>query len=495
MAPPADHDCPWREEAERLAKKVADQDARFEAMAAKMAALERHVLGPKSERMPSVASELAREKTSEEDRAKKRAQAKDRRRQNAQLKAGLRSEQIHHPVAAEQRRCPHCGTGDSLRPLGDGEVATVYEYVPGHFIRQEHVREKLACRCGQHVVTAEPPVKPWEKGQYGPGFIAHVVTTKCGDSVPHYRLEKQCRRVGIPIARSTITHLFHAAAELLAPLCRRLMERIRTADVVQADETSLKVLAEKRRGYVWTFLADKLVGYRFSVDRSGQTPSQLLGGTKGTLVVDAYTGYNEVTKVDGRTRSGCLAHCRRKFFESLQSAPEEARRALELILDVYRVEHEAAERRIVRTAEHLALRKSRGKAAMDAFKAWLDEQAGKHLPKGPMAVAVRYALNNWTELTRFLDDVRVPVDNNNAERALKVVALGRRNFLFVHHKKSGENLAGLYSLLATCEANQVEPIGYLKDVLVRVHTHPHSKIDELLPDAWRPPDQLAAPPP
>jgi transposase len=312
---------------------------------------------------------------------------------------------------------------------------------------------------------------------------------KCADSIPLHRLAKQYQRLGIPMSRSTLTDLFHAAAEKVAPLSQRLLQRVAQADIVQADETSMMMQRPNRRGFVWTFIAENLIAYRFSPDRSGETPQQVLGGTHGTLVVDAYTGYNRVTDVEGRERSSCLAHARRKFFEALP-APE-ARRGMELILDVYRVEHEAKAQGIVRTPAHLALRQTKGRQAMDAFKAWLDDEKDKHAPKTPLAVAIGYARNRGETLTRFLDDVRIPLDNNASERALRVVALGRKNFLFVGDPESGANLAGLYSLVATCDANDVDPVAYLQDVMLRVDTHPASRIDELLPDRWQEPVTIA----
>jgi transposase len=214
------------------------------------------------------------------------------------------------------------------------------------------VQEKSACRCGEYIATAAPPRKPFEGGRYGAGFVAHLVVSKCADSIPLHRLAKQYQRLGIPMSRSTITDQFHAAAEKLAPLSRRLLEIVARSDIVQADETSMMMQRPHRRGFVWTFLADDLIAYRFSPDRSGETPRAVLGGTLGTLVVDAYTGYNRVTDVEGRERASCLAHVRRKFFDALGTAPAEARRALDLILDVYRVEHEAKERGILPWGSH-----------------------------------------------------------------------------------------------------------------------------------------------
>lgn len=493
---PDDHLCAWRDEAVRLKARLdqaftqleqtttAFEEAsdKLDALSAHVEALERRLFGPKSEKLPPVASELSRER-SKEDAEERRLAALERRKQRRAEKARLRTETVLHHVAPEDRLCPRCGGGD-FSALGDGKKSVVFEYVPGYFVRQEHVRETLACRCGGHVVVADGPLKPVEKGHYGPGFLAHLVVSKCADSIPLHRLAKQYQRLGIPMSRSTLTDLFHAAATSVRPLSDRLAELVAAEEIVQADETPMKMQNQKTKGYVWAFLSGDLISYRFSPNRSGQTPASVLGGTTGTLVVDAYTGYNRVTDVDGRERAGCLAHVRRKFFDALGAAPEAARQALDLILDIYRVEHVARAQGIVRTPQHLEMRLTDGRTAMDRLHAWLVEHKELHPPKGPLGGAIRYALNQWDYLVRFLDDVRIPLDNNASERALRVVALGRKNYLFVGHEDAGDNLAGLYSLVATCEANDVDPVAYLTDVLIRVHTHPASRIDEILPHLW-----------
>jgi transposase len=480
MGPPADdHDCGWKTRATDLEAKLEETSAKLEEVAAKMAAMERRILGPKSEKLPAIDREVRKQRPVDP------AATQALRRKNAELRATrIVSEDVPHKVPEAERTCPKCA-GKDLRPVGDGKVSTVLDYVPGYFRRRQHIRETLACVCGDHIVTAPGPDHSIEGARYGDSFRAFVVTSKCADSIPLYRQAKQMSRLGISISRSTLTDLLHQAARQLAPLSKRLLELVATAEVVQADETSLKMQQPNKRGFVWTFLAEKLIAYVFSSSRSGQTPSTVLGASTGTLVVDMYTGYNEVTSTGGRTRAACLAHVRRRFFDALPYAPE-ARTALELIRDVYVIEHDAKAEGIARTDEHTKLRRARARPIMDRLHAWLTERQGQHAPKSPMGGALRYALNNWTELTRFLDDARIPPDNNRSESALRVVALGRKNFLFVGHEQAGQNIAGLYSLTATCEANGVEPIAYLTDVLGRVGSHPAAALDDLLPHKWRP---------
>jgi transposase len=484
---PEDHRCPWREEAERLTEEVSALRGTVEKLEGivgkltqELESMKRRLLGPKSERMPSVEAELAQGAPVDF------LEVKRKRKERAEAKARLDKVETFHPVPQAMRRCPKCGRTD-LKPLGDGKRSTVFEYLPARFIQREHIQEVLACACGEHIVTAEVPAKVFEKGRYDASFIAHLITAKCADSIPLYRLEKEYQRLGIPIARSTMTDLFHRAGEELRSVSDRVLHLVASSDVVQADETSMKVQAEEkcRIGFVWTFLTDKLIAYRFSPSRSGETPRQILGGTGGALVVDAYSGYNDVASVEGRTRVGCHAHVRRYFYEALPTAPE-AKQALEFILELYRVEHEAKERGIVRTEAHLKLRKEKCPPIREQFKRWLDEQQDKHPPKSPIATAIRYTLNNWEALGRFVEDVRLPLDNNAAESALRRVALGRKNFLFTGNDEAGRNIAGLYSLVATCEANGVNPVAYLADVLMRVQSHPMSRIDELLPTNWGP---------
>lgn len=452
---------------------------RVDKLEDRLAVLERHVFGKKSEKLPSVKQQLR----IGDGRNSPAATAK--RRERAAEKAQLPETLIHHRVPEADRHCPKCGA-TTLRPLGEGKVTTVIEYVPSQLVRQVHVQETLSCRCGEGIVTAPAPAKVVDKGQYGPGFIAHAVVAKCADSVPLYRLEKIYGRHDASIGRSTLIGLFHAAAELLHPVARRLLEKVAAEPLVNADETPLRVQApgQTRRGYLWTFVAGGNIAYKFSPSRSGETPSAVLGSTTGALVVDGYTGYNEVTQPGGRERVGCWAHVRRKIFDARETAPAEAQAGLALIAELYRVEHDALAAGMVRGPAHATMRRERSAATVAAIAAWVVETSLRHGPKSRLGAAVRYAGRQWVALTRFLTDPALPLDNNVAERALRVAALGRKNFLFVGSDEGGENLAALYTLVATCEVNRINPFRYLRDVLIRVQTHPQSQLDDLLPQRW-----------
>jgi transposase len=474
---------------EALRERLAVAEKQLDDVAAlkdQFERLQRHVFGKRSEKMPPVAKVL---RDSEIDRAA----ALEKRRDNALKKQQLVAREIRHKVRDEEKTCSKCG-GHEFTPLGEGKATTLYELVPACIERQVHIQEKLRCRCGEAILTAEGPDKVYDKARFGPAFMSQVAVSKCADSIPLYRQAKAFRRAGVPIDDSTLGDLFHRTAEIVMPLSNRLLHLIAEKEIVLADETTQRVQDRKktRTAWLWSFIARdeanrEMVAYVFSKSRSGETPVRVLADTIGKLLVDGYSGYNKVTLPGGRERAGCLAHLRRKFFDAQSNAPDAAKTAMDFILDVYRVERAALDAEILGTPEHLAMRQSRSKAVMDEFHQWLIAEKPKYLPKGPMGEAIHYALSQWDALTLFLIDPHLPVDNNASERALRVAALGRKNFLFVGHDEAGENLAGLYSLIATCEANGVNPAAYLADVLIRVQTHPASRIDELLPHNWPPP--------
>ena len=475
VVPSVDHECSLL----GFVTELADRLAKLEH---ENAQLKKTLFGARSER-----SKLPRVKTGEPPTPE---QAKATRRARAEAKAQTPPVRIEHKVPEPLRRCTACGRTD-LAPMGPGKSTFVWEFVPAKFVRLEHVQEVLRCRCGGCVVTAPGAPKVVEKGQYGASFLAHIAVAKCADHLPIYRLEKELARKGVPVARSTMNELLHRASGLLAPVWTRLLDMIRTRDIVLADETRLRILKDAtgkpKTGFVWTFGAADAnggfdVAYHFADSRSGATPKALLEGTKGVLLVDGYSGYNDIEKVSSRRRAACLAHVRRYFFESLKTAPV-AQEALDLITELYRVEHDAKQQRLSEAA-HLELRKQRAGPIREAFKVWLDAQRSRHPPKSPLGVAIRYTLGQWGELGVFLDDARVALDNNASERSLRRIALGRKNYLFVGDVASGKSLAGLYSLVATCESRGINPFDYLADVLARVQDHPAKAIDELLPGAW-----------
>ena len=526
-----EHRCEWREQAESLAEKlghaaraldaaqeiiaiknelvarqaaliekqgatmqeqgesIAKQGEQLDQLLATVDKLQRHVFGKRSEKITPLERAIRDPAKAEENRIA----ALQTRRENLEKKRQLVTRTIQHKVPEADRTCPKCG-GHDLTSVGDGLETELYELVPAMVERQIHVQEKLRCRCGETVLTAPGPVKVFDKARAGPMFMAQIVVSKCADALPLYRQAKAYRRIGVQVSDSLLGDYLHRVAEITKPLSDRLLEIIAASELVLADETHQRVLAKgkTRRAWLWSFIGrredDKeLIGYVHAKSRGSETPSKLLEGTEGKLVADAYAGYDRITEPGKRQRAGCFAHVRRKFHDALGTAPDAASRAMEFIHDLYRIERAVLDADLLGTPEHLEIRRTQSRAVLEEFKAWLDAEQPRHPPKSPMGEAIAYALGQWKELTLFLTDPHLPIDNNASERALRICALGRKNFLFVGNDHAGENLAGLYSLIATCEANAVNPVAYLADVLIRVQTHPAKQIDDLLPQNWVPP--------
>lgn len=475
---------------QRLRAQLAEHEATIATLAAEnaklkdeLSSLKRRTLGPKSERMPTIKRELRSESP------KKRAARTSRKEQRAHLP----QETIRRRVDEAQRRKCHCGCED-IAGVSRREN-TIFESIPAQVVKRTYVDEVIRFARG-HEVSSEKPVKAFDGSDYGPNFVAESVVAKLEDSMPQYRQAKRYTRLGVPMSRSTLTDLFHDAALALKPIYARLVEIVAAATLVQADETSIRVQAVKkcRNAFLWVFLTASIVVYRFSANRSGETPRNVLkkaapGETK-RIVVDAFTGYNKLIALDGWERAGCKAHGRRKFFEA---GGDEGAEALAFFRDMYRVEHEAERLGIKGTGHHLELRKKKALPIFRKLHQWLVRQRPRHGPRTNLGRAIRYALKNRRAWMQCFRDPAVPLDNNASEAALRIVALLRKNALFVGHDESGENHAILLSLIATCKLHGVNPQHYLADVLLRVQTHAASRIDELLPQNWK--TQFGAEPP
>ncbi len=359
--------------------------------------LQRHIFGKRSEKMPSVAQATRDPATAEAERIA----ALQTRRENAEKKRRLVTRRLEHKVSEEKKVCPKCG-GRDFSKLGDGKMTELYELIPAIVERQLHVQEKLRCRCGEGILTADGPTKVFDKTRFGPTFMAQVAVSKCADSLPLYREAKAYRCAGVQVDDSTLGDLFHRTAEIVNPLYERLLKLVAEKEIVQADETTecVQEKGKTRTAWLWSFIARdeaerELIAYVFSRSRSGETPLHVLGDTLGKLVVDAYSGYNKVTVPGRRERAGCLAHLRRRFFDAQSAAPEAAKKAMDFILDVYRIERAALDADLLGTPEHVEMRQTKSKLVMDDFRAWLLAELGRHPPRGAMGEAIGYALGQW----------------------------------------------------------------------------------------------------
>ena len=382
--------------------------------------------------------------------------------------------------------CPTCGR--QREKIGE-ETSEQLDYHPSALFVIEHVRFKYACKkCAGEVATATKPPQPIDKGLPGPGLLAHLVVSKYADHLPLHRLESVFARHGLDLARSTLCDWVGIVAKKLLPLHALLVQRVFLSRVVQTDDTTIPVLdpesGKTRTGRMWVYLGGQTHPYTvfdYTPSRARDGPEAFLGAFEGYLQADAYSGYDAIFAKGKIREVGCWAHARRKFYDARDTDATRVHAVLGMIRELYAVEKPAKE---FDDAARCAHRQTYARPLLETMKAWLDAQAIQVLPKSPLGEAIRYALNQWAALTRYTDDGALAIDNNAAERALRAVVVGRRNWLFAGSDRGGETAAVLYSFMATCRSLEVEPFAYLRDVLTRLPIQPADRLAELLPDAW-----------
>jgi transposase len=425
------------------------------------------------------------------------------------LPAGLPRKPVVHDLAPEQLPCPECGT---VRTKIGEEIREQLEYVPASLIVLEHVRPKYACKtCEGNIAIAERLPEPIEKGLPGPGLLAQVIVSKYADHLPLYRQERIFSRQGVELPRQTTCDWMGVCAGLLEPIWKAMYRRILQSLVIQTDDTPVRVrnpiTGGMTTGRLWVYLGDSLhpfIVYDYTPDRSADGPQRMLADFRaGYLQSDAYAAYDQI-HARGVQEVGCMAHARRRFDSAKTSDQERAHAGLAWIGLLYQVEHQAkaavkkelaertrsgpvdaATQRRVHDEITYRLRQEQSHPLVDKFGKWLEQAAGRVLPKSPIGEAIAYARSNWTALTRFLEAGFLSIDNNAAERAMRPIALGRKNWLQIGSDRGGRTAAVLLTLVQSCTALDGEPFVYLRDVLARVSTHPASRIAELLPDAWK----------
>jgi transposase len=385
--------------------------------------------------------------------------------------------------------CPQCQ--GELRKLGE-DVSEMLEYVPASFVVIRHVRTKLSCTKCDCIVQAEAPSRPIERGVAGPGLLAHVLVSKYCDHQPLYRQSEMYARQDVELERSTLADWVGSTSRLLTPLVDALRRYVMLASKLHADDTPVPVLApgngKTKTGRLWTYVRDDrpagdtasaAVWFAYSPDRKGEHPERHLEKFRGTLQADAYAGFNQLYESGRIEQAACWAHVRRKFYDLEQAhASPVAREALVRIGALYRIEEMIRgklpdERRTVRQAQ--------SKPLLDSLRQWFEATLSKLSRKSETTVAIRYALSRWDALVRYIEDGHIEIDNNPAERSLRGVALGRKNYLFAGSDRGGERAAVIYSLIGSAKLNGLDPEAYLREVLTRIADHPINRIAELLP--------------
>src|SRR6185312_10940591 len=400
----------------------------------------------------------------------------------------LPREDLRHPAPCT---CPGCG--GALRKIGD-EVTETLDYVPGRFKVIRHIREKLSCRACDTVVAAPAPDHAIARGRAGAGLLAHIVVSKYDDHLPLYRQAEIFAREGVRLETSTLSGWVGATAAALQPLVDALAGAVMASDTLSVDDTPVPVLApgtgKTRTGRIWTYVRDArpFAGERppaalffyspvfYSPDRKGQHPRDYLKEFSGIIHADGYAGFNELFAGNRVAEAACWAHVRRKFFDVHAAiASPIAKEALDRIGQLYRVEETingAAPDH--RRRERL----ERSTPIAEALASWAEETVRKLSRKSELAAAFRYMRGRWAALVRCFDDGRLALDNNPAERALRCVAIGRKNYLFAGSDAGGRRAAAIYSLVETAKLNRINPQHYLSDVLARIADHPARRITE-----------------
>ena len=392
--------------------------------------------------------------------------------------------------------CPECG-GESFRKIAD-DISETLEYIPSSFKVMRHIRPRCACIKCEKIVQAYPASKPIAKGMAGPGLLAHILVQKYCNHLPFYRQSEIYEREDIDLSRSTMANWAGQCAFLLEPLIKEIRKSIFASSHIHGDDTTVKVLApglgKTKTGRIWTYVRDgrkygdiisPAVCYFYSPDRKGIRPEEHLKDFAGVFHADAYSGYNNVyiSKENPEakiTEAACWAHTRRKFYEVTVTNPNAniAMNTLEEIGKIYEVEETING---LDPDKRYQVRQERSKNLVEKlFINW--KKYLKDLPnKSATGLAINYALNNEDALKRFLNDGKIEIDNNAAERAMRSIALGRKNWLFAGSDAGGETAAAIYTITETAKLNGINPQVYLKYILAQIQDHNAKKIADLLP--------------
>ena len=399
-------------------------------------------------------------------------------------------------VPPELRTCAKCGAEKKCIEHLKSEIL---DFIPAQFIVIEELREKLACSTCESGFVVAPSEKVMDKGRPGSGLLAKIVVDKCEDAMPLYRQCKEFARMGVPLSTSTIGDWSAFALDVLAPVVFRAKEKVVASGYINADDTGLPVLDKDhpngvKRGHMWSYSGAGLVVFNYTPDWKAEGPMGFLRGFRGHLQGDGYAGYekalrdimqNDESIVPEERRLACGMHIRRKFEESAKLGDVRAAVAINFFKAIYRLEREYKDHKLAMD-DRLVQRANRSLPLVNELYKWIRDIEPEAIPKTPLYEAIRYAKKQEDAWRRCFSDGKFEIDNGEAERRLRWVAIGRKNFLFAGSDTGAERLAVGYSLTGSCHANGVNPLEYLTDVIEKLQSGwPTSRLDELLPNVWR----------
>ena len=475
-------------------EKLISRDNEIEHLKIVIAKLRRMIFGTKSEKVTREIEQLELKleelETGKAERvsATTKTDAPPRNKPTRRPLPAHLPREVHTHLPIEEA-CPDCG--GELRKLGE-DVSEILERIPASYKVIQHVRPKMACAKCDVIVQAPAPSRPIERGLAGPALLAHVLVSKYADHCPLYRQSEIFARDGIDLDRSTLADWVGGASHLLSPLIDQIRKHVMAGSKLHADDTPVPVLApgmgKTKTARLWTYVRDDrpagsdvppAVWFAYSPDRKGEHPRQHLKDFCGVLQADAYAGFGHLYQVGRIQEAACMAHVRRKFYDiQVANGSPIAAEAIQRIGALYDIEREIRNKPI--EVRH-QVRQTRARPLVEELHVWMNKTLATISRKSETAGAIRYALSRGRALTRYLDDGQIELDNSAAERALRGVALGRKNYLFAGSDAGGERAACLYSLLGTAKLNKLDPELYLREVLNRIADHPISRIHELLP--------------
>jgi transposase len=488
------------------ARGIKWRDAKIESITFQLAKLKAWRFGAKTERMNAEQREIF-EETFAADHASLEAQLAALQQSSATSPAAAEKQPRRQPkrealpehlarveqrIEPEDTNCPTPECGKPMVRVGE-DISERLDIVPAQFFVQRQIRGKWSCRCCQLLVQEPAAPQVFDNALPTPGLQAHTVISRFVDHIPYYRQEQINARSGVHTARSTLASWSGQTGAQLMPLYDAHLAFVLGSRIVHADETPISMLdpgaGKTKKAYMWAYARgafdpDPGVVFDFCLGRGGKYPAEFLKGWTGTLVVDAYGGYDAVLALEARNTALCVAHARRYYDELFKTnASPVAAEAIQRIAWLYRIESDARE---LTGQQRLQMRQERSKPLWEQLHLWLQLERSRVPDGSAIAKAIDYSLNHWAGLGRFLLDGDVPIDNNYVENRIRPWALGRRNWLFIGSQLAGERAAVVMSLLQSAKLNGHEPWAYLKDVLTRLPTQLNSRIEELLPHRWQP---------